>query len=38
MTPPMYMVFDLLELAGKDLRPRPLRERREALEQLVSRT
>ena len=30
MTPPMYMVFDLLELAGKDLRTRPLRERREA--------
>jgi len=35
-TPPMYMVFDLLELAGDNLRPRPLRERREALEQLVA--
>jgi hypothetical protein len=27
-TPPMYMVFDLLELEGEDLRPRPLLERR----------
>src|SRR5882724_4907745 len=36
MTPPMYMVFDLLELDGKDLRTRPLRERREALEQRVA--
>jgi bifunctional non-homologous end joining protein LigD len=35
-TPPMYMVFDLLELEGDDLRPRPLRERRQALEQLVA--
>lgn len=35
-TPPMYMVFDLLELDGHDLRPRPLRERRQALEHLVS--
>jgi bifunctional non-homologous end joining protein LigD len=35
-TPPMYMVFDLLELAGGDLRPRPLLERRQALEQLVA--
>jgi hypothetical protein len=35
-TPPMYMVFDLLELEGEDLRPRPLRERREALQQLVA--
>jgi ATP-dependent DNA ligase len=32
----MYMVFDLLELEGDDLRPRPLRERRQALEQLVA--
>jgi len=36
MTPPMYMVFDLLELDGEDLRVRPLRERREALEKLVA--
>jgi len=35
-TPPMYMVFDLLELEGEDLRPRPLLERRQALEQLVA--
>ena len=35
-TPPMYMVFDLLELDGEDLRVRPLRERREALEKLVA--
>jgi bifunctional non-homologous end joining protein LigD len=35
MTPPMYMVFDLLALDGTDLRPRPLHERREALEELV---
>jgi ATP-dependent DNA ligase len=32
----MYMVFDLLELDGKDLRTRPLRERREALERRVA--
>jgi bifunctional non-homologous end joining protein LigD len=35
-TPPMYMVFDLLELEGEDLRPRSLLERRQALEQLVA--
>jgi bifunctional non-homologous end joining protein LigD len=35
-TPPMYMVFDLLEMEGEDLRPRPLLERRQALEQLVA--
>ena len=35
-TPPMYMVFDLLELKGEDLRPRSLLERRQALEQLVA--
>jgi bifunctional non-homologous end joining protein LigD len=35
-TPPMYMVFDLLELEGDDLRTRPLRERRQALERLVA--
>jgi bifunctional non-homologous end joining protein LigD len=31
-TLPMYMVFDLLELDGIDLRTQPLRERRQALE------
>ena len=30
------MVFDLLELDRDDLRPRPLRERRQALELLVA--
>jgi bifunctional non-homologous end joining protein LigD len=35
-TPPIYMVFDLLELDGEDLRSRPLRERRERLEQFVA--
>jgi bifunctional non-homologous end joining protein LigD len=35
-TPPMYMVFDVLELEGEDLRPKPLRERRQALEELVA--
>jgi bifunctional non-homologous end joining protein LigD len=34
--PPIYMVFDLLELEGEDLRPRSLLERRQALEQLVA--
>ena len=32
----MYMVFDLLELKGEDLRPRPLLERRQALDELVA--
>ena len=32
----MYMVFDLLELEGEDLRPRPLLERRQTLDQLVA--
>jgi bifunctional non-homologous end joining protein LigD len=32
----MFMVFDLLELEGEDLRPRSLLERRQALEQLVA--
>jgi bifunctional non-homologous end joining protein LigD len=32
----MYMVFDLLELDGEDLRPRSLQERRRALEELVA--
>src|SRR5713101_8114803 len=35
-TPPMYMVFDLLELDGEDLRRQPLRERRQELEQLAA--
>ena len=34
-TPPMLMVFDLLELDGEDQRKRPLRERRQALEHLL---
>jgi bifunctional non-homologous end joining protein LigD len=35
-TPPMYMVFDLLELESDNFRPRPLRERRQVLERLVA--
>ncbi len=35
-TPPMLMAFDLLELDGQDQRKRPLRERRQALEHLLS--
>jgi bifunctional non-homologous end joining protein LigD len=35
-TLPVYMVFDLLELNGRDLREQPLRERRRLLDQLVS--
>ncbi len=35
-TLPVYMVFDLLELNGRDLRDRPLRDRRRLLERLVS--
>jgi hypothetical protein len=35
-TPPIYMVFDLLELGGEDLRTRALHERRQALEQLAT--
>jgi bifunctional non-homologous end joining protein LigD len=35
-TPPIYMVFDLLELGGEDVRTRPLRERRQTLEQLAA--
>ena len=34
-TPVLLMAFDLLELDGRDLRPRPLRERRLALEHLL---
>jgi ATP-dependent DNA ligase len=35
-TPPMFMVFDLLHHAGRDLIGRPLRERRARLEQVVA--
>jgi len=35
-TLPVYMVFDLLELNGRDLREQPLRERRRLLDRLVS--
>jgi bifunctional non-homologous end joining protein LigD len=35
-TPPIYMVFDLLDLAGEDLRTRPLHEHRQALEHLAA--
>jgi len=35
-TPPMLMAFDLLELDGADQRKRPLRERRQALEHLLT--
>ena len=35
-TLPVYMVFDLLKLNGRDLREQPLRERRRLLERLVS--
>src|SRR5262245_39450726 len=31
-TPPVFMVFDCLHLNGRDLRPKPLRERRQVLE------
>ena len=34
-TPPLYMVFDLLQLGDKDYRPEPLKVRRKALEKLV---
>jgi bifunctional non-homologous end joining protein LigD len=34
-TPPLFMVFDLLELGEKDYRPEPLKVRRRALEKLV---
>jgi bifunctional non-homologous end joining protein LigD len=36
-TLPVYMVFDVLELDGKDWRPEPLWKRRRVLEELVSR-
>jgi bifunctional non-homologous end joining protein LigD len=35
-TPPMLIAFDLLELDGEDQRARPLRERRQALEHLLT--
>jgi bifunctional non-homologous end joining protein LigD len=35
-TLPVYMVFDVLELGGKDLRKEPLRKRRKMLEELVA--
>jgi bifunctional non-homologous end joining protein LigD len=35
-TPPMLMAFDLLELDGEDQRKRTLRERRQALEHLLT--
>ena len=34
-TPPLFMVFDLLQLGEKDYRPEPLKVRRKALEKLV---
>jgi bifunctional non-homologous end joining protein LigD len=34
-TLPVYIAFDILELAGRDLRNRPLKERRRVLEHLV---
>jgi len=35
-THPAYICFDVLELNGRDLRQKPLRERRRVLERLVS--
>jgi len=35
-THPVYICFDVLELDGRDLRPKPLKERRRVLERLVS--
>ena len=34
-TPPLVMAFDCLYVDGRDLRARPLHERREALERVV---
>jgi len=34
-TPPLFMVFDLLQLGDKNYRPEPLKVRRKALEKLV---
>jgi ATP-dependent DNA ligase len=36
-TLPVYMVFDVLELDGKDWRPEPLWKRRQVLEELVAK-
>jgi bifunctional non-homologous end joining protein LigD len=36
-TPPVYMVFDVLELDRKDWRPEPLWKRRKVLEGLIAR-
>jgi bifunctional non-homologous end joining protein LigD len=33
-TSPVYIAFDILELNGRDLRPKPLKERRRVLERL----
>ena len=33
---PVYIVFDVLELDGRDLRGKPLRERRRVLDRLAS--
>ncbi len=33
--PLVFMVFDLLEVGGKDIRERPLRERRELLDRFI---
>jgi ATP-dependent DNA ligase len=35
-THPVSICFDVLELDGRDLRPKPLKERRRVLERLVS--
>jgi bifunctional non-homologous end joining protein LigD len=35
-TPPIYMAFDVLHVGGQDLRPLPLRARREVLEGLLA--
>ena len=35
-TRPVYICFDVLELDGRDLRPKPLKERHRVLERLVS--
>jgi bifunctional non-homologous end joining protein LigD len=35
ITPPVYVAFDVLQVRGRDLRARPLTDRRRALEDLV---
>ena len=35
VTLPVYIAFDILELAGRDVRDRPLKQRRRVLERLV---